>query len=192
MNPFCRLRRWISTEALDFADAEHDAYRHLPDPVTHRRRVLFVKPRFWVVVDDLDGKAEHRIEVRFQFAPMEVALETDLWARARGPLAHGLLVRAFATVPLKGEILEGCLDPPRGWASPHYGQRHPAPLLVYSAVAMLPIRVVTLLWPTEDAQAPFPLVRPLEGDGPGLDGLLLESTQQRIRFDEPVFVVERA
>jgi hypothetical protein len=64
-------------------------------------------------------------------------------------------------------------------------------LLVYSAVAMLPIRVVTLLWPVEDAQAPLPLVHALEGDGPGLDGLLLESTKQRITFDEPVFVVER-
>jgi hypothetical protein len=182
---------WLSTEALDFADAEHDAYRHLPDPVTHRRRVLFVKPRFWVVVDDLVGKAEHRIDLRFQFAPMQVTLGADLWARARGPLGHGLLVHPLAAVPLKGEILEGCLDPPRGWTSPHYGQRCPAPVLVYSAVAMLPFRIVTVLWPSRDARAPLPLVRPLEGDGPGLDGLLLESTQQRIRFDEPVFVVER-
>jgi hypothetical protein len=176
---------------IDFADAEHDAYRHLPDPVTHRRRVLFMKPHFWVVVDDLHGKAEHRMNLQFQFAPMEVTLEADLGARAQGPQGHGLLVRPFANVPLKGEILEGCLDPPRGWVSPYYGQRRPAPALVYSAVAMLPIRVVTLLWPTENAQAPLPLVRPLERDGSGLDGLLLERTQQRIRFDEPVFVVER-
>jgi hypothetical protein len=189
--PSARLRRWLSTEALDFADAEHDAYRHLPDPVTHRRRVLFVKPRFWIVVDDLDGKAEHRIDLRFQFAPMDMSLEANLWARATGPRRQGLLVRPFAAVPLKGEILEGCLDPPRGWVSPHYGQRHPAPLLVYSAVAMLPIRVVTLLWPAEDAQAPLPLVRLPRAGGLGLDGLLLESTKQRIRFDEPVFVVER-
>jgi hypothetical protein len=56
---------------------------------------------------------------------------------------------------------------------------------------MLPFRIVTLLWPVEDAQAPLPLVRPLEEDGLGLPGLLLENTQQRIRFDEPVFVVER-
>jgi len=189
-HPGARLRRWLSTEEVDFVDAEHDAYRHLPAPVIHRRRILFVKPRFWVIVDDLDGSMEHRIDLRFQFAPIGMTLEADLWARARGPRGHGLLVRPFAAVPLKGEILEGCLDPPRGWVSHHYGQRHPAPLLVYSAVAMLPMRVVTLLWPTEDAEASLPLVRSPEGDGPGLDGLLFESTQQRIRFDEPVFVVE--
>jgi hypothetical protein len=156
--PRARLRRWLSTEELDFADAEHDVYRHLPDPVTHRRRVLFVKPRFWLVVDDLDGKAEHRIDLRFQFAPMEVTLEADLWARAQGPQGQGLLVRPFAAVPLKGEILEGCLDPPRGWASAHYGQRHPAPVLAYSAVATLPFRIATLLWPISPSDGPIPTV----------------------------------
>jgi Heparinase II/III-like protein/Heparinase II/III N-terminus len=189
--PRARLRRWLSTEALDFADSEHDAYRHLPDLVIHRRRVLFVKPLFWVIVDDLDGTAEHRIDLRFQFAPMDVTLEADLWARAHGPRGHGLLVRPFATVPVKGEILEGCLDPAQGWISPHYGQRRPAPLLVYSSVATLPFRIVTLLWPTADTEGPVPIVHSLVGDGPGPDGLLLESTRRRIRFDEPMFVVER-
>jgi hypothetical protein len=51
--------------------------------------------------------------------------------------------------------------------------------------------MVTLLWPIRDARNPAPAVRPLAGHGPGPAGLLLESTQQRIKFDEPVFVVER-
>jgi len=185
------LRRWLSTEELDFADAEHNAYRDLPDPVNHRRRVLFVKPRFWVIVDDLDGSTEHRIDLRFQFAPMDVMLETDLWARARGPRGQGLLVRPIATIPLKGEILEGGLDPSRGWTSPHYGQLRPAPLLVYSAVAVLPVRIVTLLWPTRNAGDTAPAVCPVEGHGPGAAGLVLKNTHHRIKFDEPVFVVER-
>src|SRR5262249_29407662 len=46
--PAARLCRWLSTEAVDFVDAHHDAYRRLEDPVTHRRRVLFVKPRYWI------------------------------------------------------------------------------------------------------------------------------------------------
>jgi hypothetical protein len=170
--PGAPLLRWLSTEALDFADTEHDAYRHLKDPVTHRRRVLFVKPRFWLVVDDLDGSTEHRIDLRFQFAPMDVTLEADCGARARGPRGHGLLVRPLATVPLKGEILEGCLDPPQGWIAPHYGQRHPAPLLVYSAVATLPFRLVTLLWPISTSDDPMPAV--VLSDS--LDGVLIHLT----------------
>jgi hypothetical protein len=176
-HPRARLRRWLSTEALDFADAEHSAYRHLKDPVTHRRRVLFVKPRFWLVVDDLDGSTEHRIDLRFQFAPMDMSLEADLLARARGPRGHGLLVRPVATVPLKGEILEGCLDPPQGWVSPHYGQRHQAPLLVYSAVATLPFRIVTLLWPISTSDDPIPTV--VLADSP--DGVLIHVTMGQDR-----------
>jgi hypothetical protein len=171
-HPRARLRHWLSTEEVDFADTEHNAYRHLPDPVIHRRRVLFVKPHFWVIVDDFDGSTEHRIDLRFQFAPMEMTLEADLWARARGPRGHGLLVRPFATVPVKGEILEGCLDPPRGWISPHYGQRHPAPLLVYSAVAMLPFRIVTLLWAISGADDSIPTAA--LSDSP--DGVLIHVT----------------
>ena len=72
--PSARVLKWQSTATFDFADAEHDAYCRLADPVTHRRRVLFVKPRFWVLVDDLDGTAEHRVDLRFQ-------LEAQLLAR---------------------------------------------------------------------------------------------------------------
>src|SRR5438034_1165550 len=64
--PSARVRGWTSTESTDVIDAEHDAYADLPDPVRHRRRILFVKPDFWVVVDDLTGGALHDIEMRFQ------------------------------------------------------------------------------------------------------------------------------
>ena len=189
--PSARLRRWLSTDALDFADAEHNAYRHLSDPVTHRRRVLFVKPRYWLVVDDLEGAAAHRIDLRFQFAPMEVTLDADLWARAHGTRRHGLLVRPFAAVPLKGQVLEGHVDPPTGWVSPGYGQRQPAPMLICSAVVTLPFRIVTLLWPTDDGWSPAPRVHLLEGEDSTPGGLVLESCGERIRFNGAEFVVER-
>jgi hypothetical protein len=98
--PRARLRQWVSTEAYDLADADHDAYRTLPDPVVHRRRVVFVRKRYWVIVDDLAGHAEHHIELRFQCAaPIHPACDETPWVRARGPNAHELLVGAFAAVP---------------------------------------------------------------------------------------------
>lgn len=189
--PRARLHRWVSTEAWDFADASHDGYGRLGDPVTHRRRVLFVKPRYWLVVDDLRGAAEHRVELRFQFAPAAVSVDPELWARARTPDGRGLLVRPFAPVPLKGEIHEGELAPIRGWVSPEYGQRRPAPLVIYSAVAGLPLRVVTVLWPTPDPAALPPAVSPLTAGGPGPAGVVFEETRERVRFDETGFQVER-
>lgn len=156
--PRARLRRWISTEAYDLADAEHDAYVRLPDPVRHRRRVLFVKPRYFVILDDLDGGAEHRVEVRFPLASLETAVEPDGWARVRSAGGSGLLVRSFATVPLAAELREGRTDPIEGWCAPDYGCRRPAPVLVYSAEAAFPLRVLTILLPTRRVLDPPPSV----------------------------------
>jgi hypothetical protein len=183
--PRARVRRWISTEAFDLLDAEHDAYRRLPDPVFHRRRVLFVKSRYWVVVDDLEGAAEHQLELRFQFGPMPVSVDAALWARARGPEGHGLLIRPFTSVPLKAEVREGEVAPIQGWVSPNYGERRPAPVLIYSTVTRLPLRIVTLLFPVEDPSASFPAVSVLGDEGAGPAGLVFGGGQGWIRFDGP-------
>jgi len=175
--PRARLHRWLSTDAFDFADAAHNAYRRLADPVVHRRRVLFVKRRFWLVVDDLDGRAEHAIDLRFQFGPMPVAVDPDLWARARVAAACGLLIRAWAPVPLKAEVHEGDVAPIQGWISPDYGQRRPAPVVTYSTVTRLPLRIVSLLLPAEDVFAARPAVAELLADPDVPAGLVFDGVR---------------
>lgn len=186
--PRARLRRWISTETFDLADAEHDAYGCLPDPVHHRRRVLFVKPRYWIIVDDLDGESQHQVEVRFQFAPMEITVDSALWGRARRHQGPGLLVRPFADVSLRAEVRTGEVDPIQGWVSSHYGRREPAPVLVYSTTARLPVRFLTLLLPAEDPLAPPPAVSLLRDGGPGPSGIAWESGEV-VRFEGPDGVI---
>jgi hypothetical protein len=192
--PRARLRRFATAPDLDLADAEHDAYGWLADPVRHRRRAIFVKSRFFVVVDDLLGTAEHEAELRFQFAPLRVALEASLWARATGSGGRGLLVRPFAGAPLRAGILEGRTDPIAGWVSPDYGLRIPAPLLVYRTRARLPLRLVTLLLPVEDAAAPLPEVVPLFEGGPAPEGLLIRregAAAEIVRLEEDGVRIER-
>ena len=153
--PRARLTHLGTTGGLDVAEAEHTAYHRLADPVTHRRRIIQVQQLGWVIVDDLDGAAEHEIELCFQWAPIEVNVG-PLWARARGAGGHGLLVRPFAAVPLEAKICEGETSPPRGWVSPDYGRREPAPALIYSAATRLPLRIATVLHPVADGLAPAP------------------------------------
>jgi hypothetical protein len=156
--PRARLNRWRSTEAYDYADAEHDGFLRLPDPVRHRRRVLFVKPRHWVVVDDLRGAAAHRVELRFQFAPVRLELDAGGWARALGTHGHALLVRTFSAVALDLEVRRGGRCGAGGWVSRDYGHREPAPALVCTATACLPLRLVTLLIPLRDGAGTPPAV----------------------------------
>ena len=186
--PEARLHQWISTHAFDFADASHAAYRRLPDPVLHRRRVLFVKPRYWLLADDLEGEGVHGVELQFQFAPsIAVSVDSTLWARARGTGKRGLCIKPFAAVPLAAEVCSGRLRPIRGWVSSHYGQRQPAPCLVYSATVRLPLRIVTLIQPSEDPQALPPSVSVLEDAHGGCAGVSLDAGGETVRFDTPSF-----
>jgi hypothetical protein len=190
-HPRARLRRCVSAAEYVFADAEHDAYARLADPVIHRRRVVFVKDRYWIVVDDFLGAAKHRIDVRFQFAPMSVADEGGSWIRARGRAGRALLLRSFATSPIEVSVAEGNLAPIQGWVSPDYGRRVPAPVVTCSSEVCLPLRILTLFFPLENASAPAPDVLPmLARSGPS--GLQFRDTAESIRLDEDTVFFEAA
>lgn len=178
--PAAQLVHWEFTVDRDVAVGEHRAYCRLADPVIHRRQVILEKGRHCIVVDDLDGRAEHRVDLRLQFAPMSVTLDAGLWARAVKNAGAGLIVHALATVPLKASLLEGEIDPRQGWVSPVYGDHQPAPLLLYSTVARLPVRVITLLIPTDDPLGPLPTISGVLENGL-LVGVLLDGSRE-IRF----------
>jgi len=183
--PGARLLEWRSALDLDFAEAHHRAYAELPGGgAIHRRRVLFVKGRYWVVVDDLEGDGEHQVDLQFQFAPLEVQVDPTLWACARGRRGSELLVRPFANVSLKAVLHTGELEPLRGWVSPIYGRREPAPLLVYSTVTSLPLRVATLLLPSAGPRAAMPSVSAVNDASGAPVGLVLGDTGERIAFGE--------
>jgi hypothetical protein len=189
--PQARLRRFVSTPELDFADGSHDGYRRLADPVVHRRRVAFVRsPGYWVLVDDLIGTAKHDVRVRFPFAPVALSAEPGGWLRAVTPGGRGLLLRAFARVPLDTRVAMGSRAPLEGWVSPDYGQRVPAPVVSVGSLSELPLRIVTLLLPVADPVQPVPQVRArLDADGEPC-GLWFEGRQQGLRFGPDGFSLE--
>lgn len=181
--PRAQLRNWVLSEWFDFVSADHEAYGRPGDTIRHRRRVLFVRREFWLVVDDIEGSGEHRVEQRFQFAPLPVTLEPSGWVRARGNAGDCLWLRSQAAVPLAVEAQVGASQPVAGWVSPNYGQRLPAPIVICSARARLPLRIVTLLLPLEGTvQAP-----PEVALVPGLDGvpagIILGPGNERILFE---------
>jgi hypothetical protein len=168
------LHAWESVPTHDFVDAEHDGYTRLPKPVRHRRRVLFVKPLGWVIVDDLTGTGEHHVEVRFHFSPRLVTLGPDLWGRAQGRRGQGLWIAPVGSTPMVGEIRQGQVDPIDGWHSPAYGARRPSPVLIYSTFGEVPMRITTVIVPAE----------PLSAAPPALD-VLGSPTNARTSFRFP-------
>jgi hypothetical protein len=190
--PQGRLREWHSTADLDFLDAESNAFLTLPDPVLHRRRVLFVKPRYWVIVDDLTGVSSHRVDLTFQCSAIQVTPGPNRWARARTAGGRSLWISPFASGGLRLSVRSGETTPIRGWISPDYGQRYPAPALTYTSRVALPWRVLTLLFPDIDDRSTPPAVR-LIYDEDGLpSGLIFDPSGDSVRVDERAIVVERS
>jgi uncharacterized heparinase superfamily protein len=189
--PRGRLREWHSTPEFDFLDADHDGYLSLPDPVLHRRRVIFVKPGFWIVVDDLSGAARHQVDLTFQFAPIAVTLGQHPWARAETPKGRVLWVSPFPSAPVQPELTCGATAPIRGWISRDYGQRQPAPMLMYSFAVALPWRIVTLLLPDRQGAATPPGVRAIYDDAGLPTGVAFERPRRVVRFDDRAVSVER-
>lgn len=187
--PAARLHRWEATQDYELVDAEHDAYGRLEDPVTHRRRVMFVRNRYWLVVDDISGTGKHSIEVQYQLAPLQAATGNDGWVRVHGRDGHALLIRAFSAADLQRQLCSGSLDPVRGWISPDYGQRLPAPMLVFRTVSELPLRIVTMLYPVANAATAAPAVTPFMDDD--LTGLAIGAEQTHtIRIRDRALILE--
>jgi hypothetical protein len=171
------------------ADAEHDGYGALPDPVSHRRRVIFIKPRYWLVVDDVIGDGQHHVEIRFQFAPMKVRIDHTGWVRATRDGQHGLLMRTFSSAPINSHVREGQRTPLEGWVSPNYGRLEPAPVVVYVADTQLPIRIVTLLWPTTEVDQ-VPHVDVIRDDEGRPIGVVAGGGEEAVLFRDGEPIVE--
>jgi hypothetical protein len=142
--------------------------------------VIFVQRRYWLVVDDLLGAAEHRIDIRFQFAPIAVEVEADRWIRAYGRQGRGLLLRSFASAPVRMDIIAGATDPIQGWVAPEYGRRVAAPVLLCSVKEKLPFRMITLLLPVESLSMPVPDVAPVLSTSFGPSGITFRRAQETV------------
>lgn len=65
----CVEDEWISLQRLDFFAGTHDGYMRLPDPVQHRREILFLKGDYWILRDRVIGSGSHTVAARFHLDP---------------------------------------------------------------------------------------------------------------------------
>jgi Heparinase II/III-like protein/Heparinase II/III N-terminus len=79
-----RTLRWETSAENDLVIAEHEGYRRLAQPVTHRREARFDKRnRLWIIEDGLTGAGEHHFSFRFHFADdLEIKVRADSTVQA--------------------------------------------------------------------------------------------------------------
>ena len=101
-----RVINWERSPDTDVAMAEHDGYRRLSQPVTHRRTVQFDKQkRFWQVEDKFSGEGSHDLKFRFHFAPsLEVKTRSDNMVEARDTINGARLFICAADVDFSPQL----------------------------------------------------------------------------------------
>lgn len=148
--PRVEVRQWSSTAASDFLDA---VCRYAAaGAISHRRRVLFIKPRLFLIVDEVDGPAgEHSIE-QFWHLGMPAVMLTPECFRIGDEARLGISGCAEISLHEGGE---------HGWRSPVFGRKCPAPVIRATATGPLPVMMGAALVLSDEAR---PLVVTLRQD----------------------------
>jgi len=136
-------RRWVTHPWIDYFDGDHDGYRRLEAPVTHRRSVLFVKNgAYWIVRDVVRSASEHRVDLHWHWASgfvLSVVDDHTLIARSVESIAGGLLLQVFGS--------GGCFSCDQRDVSPSYGVRQSSAHTVFCCEPRREHELITLLAP---------------------------------------------
>jgi hypothetical protein len=120
--------------------------------IRHRRRLIYIRPDYWIVLDNLSGTGEHHFDFLYHFAP-EVELfvfgderKGDVECRASVE-DTALQMMMYGSSSVRAEAICGQVGPVQGWASHRYGERHPSPVLRASMRGTAPASMMTFLVP---------------------------------------------
>ena len=146
-----------STADCDRLVAEHDGYQRLADPVLHRREVRLDHSSSTVtVVDEISCAGGHEVELLWHFAEhCTVAREGDRVVARCGPAELSMSLPAG----MRYEIFLGSEDPPLGWVSRRFDERHPCWTVVATARTRGDTRLVTTMTTSFEAPRPTTSVR---------------------------------
>lgn len=130
-------------------DAEHDGYRRLSDPVTHRRWLVAPpQEQAVVVVDVLQGRGVHEMSLHWPLHPALDAREVGTSGHIVSKdgidvlqIAYGSLTR-LGVAQVKGDSVTNL-----GWWSDRLEERVPSWLVEATCCGQAPLAMVTLLLP---------------------------------------------
>lgn len=103
--------KWISRPAYDYVEGSHDGYLHLDDPVLVNRRIIFIKPHYWLLVDRFQSKGEHQFKQHFHFGSGVIGLEKgSLICRTQNDGEANLLMIPIQSEGLHAEVSESVIS----------------------------------------------------------------------------------
>ncbi|USB31945.1 alginate lyase family protein [Paenibacillus sp. YPG26] len=142
-NPLGRV--WRTNHGFDYAEAGHDGYWRLEQPVQIKRQIIFMKPDYWVVIDTLRSHGVHNYELPLHFAegmtltelkdPGEIIASAEQHGSCAGPS-----LRIIPVIPATVRFESS-------WVSRNYNEKTPAVRAVLQQSGQGLTRFVTLFYP---------------------------------------------
>jgi len=146
------MTKWISNEQFDYVEGSHDGYLHLEDPVYTRRRIVFVKPYYWLLVDEFDCKGEHIFSQSFHFSPGEIELnEHTKSCFTKNRNEANLHLIPINSTPFTAVMKEGNI-------SHEYNQFEKNISVHYEAKSTGPTALMQLIYPQRPSEKDIPAV----------------------------------
>ncbi|MCK5805173.1 MAG: alginate lyase family protein, partial [Lentisphaeria bacterium] len=161
---------FFDDEAFCYARDTHTAGYGNPSDrtVQHRRRVLFVKPDYWVVVDDFlaSDDADHVAESQFLLNAEDGALSETLVGTSADEDGGRVAVLPLVRDGLTARIAKGETEPEvRGFIPRGFNKLRPAPALLYSIRFRGRGQMAFALVPFKGALCPLKLVAETDSAG---------------------------
>ncbi len=160
------LATWVSETHFDYAAASYDdgyGVLDLSKPrksrinkdVIHTRRIVFMKPDYWIIVDDLHASKKHDYQWLFHMPP-QVKIHTG--PNKRAILTSELNGACLCVIPVDSHAINmSCVNgeenPIQGWFSTDHLQKMPSATLVYEKKNVASVTQATLLYPSDSESA---------------------------------------
>jgi len=74
--PQVNVERWLTTKNFDVFVGAHHGYQRLVPPAVHRRWVIYFKPHWWIVRDQVLGEGNHTLDIAWHLAPQSIPSHT--------------------------------------------------------------------------------------------------------------------
>jgi asparagine synthase (glutamine-hydrolysing) len=115
-----------STSPVAYWEGEHDGYRRLPDPVTHRRGILRLPDAVWVIVDELAAVGSHEYRLHWLLSSFPHNFDPLQGIKLHTPQGEYVVLAGSLEVTPPLQLVTAAPEDTEGWMSPTYGVRAPA------------------------------------------------------------------
>ena len=156
---------WVSQADFDYVAATYDegygafSLQKPKEPeiikdVTHTRRILFVKPDYWIMVDELQASGPHNYQLLFHTHPdVKVAIKSGNKAMVRrSPDSPALYLIPALPHNVRPSCQAGNEAPIQGWYSVDHHHKTPTNVVIFERKNSVTTVLTTLLYPCSAGQ----------------------------------------